>query len=750
MKYSFNIRKFNIEEQSPSLERERFILMKEISKKVDDVLRKYKITIGILARWIFSNASNVDPLFPHNGRNNHQLKKDIEGQGQGHLYPEILKELNLCNNFNNAIITLQGIIKSPSYQQSKNSPISLEIKGDWYTYSFITTDNNYSQLKPIHKNLYEKLKANYSGQSVNLNQMIVSLIIRYEALESGNQQLAVNPALYSRLARYGFAHELYASGLNSFCSSYCSLFPDIEKYFGSKGNFDDFKIISGKYFANPPFDEAVTKNMATKLINMMQMSTEYIAVFITLPAWDKFEALNLLVESGFMTLRHFVPKNQIKFFHYYENKYIDAVNTYFILLENKKTNLSGAIKNDLCSLFPSGKNKAGGGNGGGNAGGNGMIEEYPTSKKYFSTEDFITNTYYKKMITNKQNTSDNENEVERYRNDQNDHLVIKIKNAPSDIIINKNIKYSPLPPKYLRKIVEQFYSKRAKYDSKLLLSMHNRQGQEQESFSIYNNLSIALNLIFPEGLPAWPMNIMLVDLTYSCEHFDFIKKRLHECYTSFADFMTKTSMFQTFSLWWCINPRYLGINPPEFIDYFTKLHEEKLNFIFVSGNLDYHMTKSISFYTEQISYVLYLAQTYLVLSNQAPGGSFIFFFYSCDSSIFRQIIAILESSYSEIYLFNLFDGTNNSYIIGKNFIGISPINLDVIKTTVAELLQKYPDFGESFNIYSDDLRKVNHVVKHIFQNPKEISYLGKVFDISAVNVMRINRKINEFHDKKYS
>jgi hypothetical protein len=693
-----------------------------------------------------------------------QLKKDIEGQGQGHLYPEILKELQLCHKFNTAIASLQEIIKSPQYQIRKNAPIKMIVRGDWCIFVLDDTESKYSQLKPIHKNLYEKLKMNYNSNNLrigggsgsgdgsgsgsgimSLDALIISLVIRYEALESGNQQLAVNPKLYSRLSHYGFAHELFASGLNSFCSSYCSLFPDIEQYFGSKGNFDDFKILSGKYFANPPFDEAVTKNMAVKLIDALKSSNEYIAVFITLPAWDKFEALSLLENSGFMSLRHFVPKSQIKFFHYYENKYIDAVNTYFILIENKKSNLSYAIKNDLRAIFPNNKAMVGG--------------DGNDTKKYFSGTDINKNIRFNKIVEDGTDISaettksiiivNKEQEQEQAQAQAQENarppLLIKIKHAPSDMIIKSNIKFAPFPPKYLRAIVEKFYLQRALNDAKRLNSLEYNRKASVNYFSINNNITTALSLVFPEGLPSWPMNIMLIDLTYSCEHFTFIQNRLRECYIAFANFITKTAMFQMFNIQWCVNPRY---HETDFMEYFTNLHEEKLNFIFVSGNLDYYMTKSISFYTEQISYILYLAQTYIVLANQAPGGSFIYFFYSCDSPIFRQMINILQNSYTEIYLFNLFDGTNNSYIIGKDFIGISPENLATIKETLAKLLQEYPDFGESFNIYSDELRKRNHVIKHITWPPKDIKYLSKVFDLHNVS-NRIYKKINAFHDIKY-
>ena len=41
---------------------------------------------------------------------------------------------------------------------------------------------------------------------------------------------------------YGVNFELYGSAINALSDNYCSLFYDIEKYFGSKGNFFDIEL----------------------------------------------------------------------------------------------------------------------------------------------------------------------------------------------------------------------------------------------------------------------------------------------------------------------------------------------------------------------------------------------------------------------------------------------------------------------------------------------------------------------------
>lgn len=701
MRYKYHIYKYDINVQSPGIELCRYKLMNEIISDVKKILNKHNIKIDVLARWIFSNSAHrVDPIFPFDGINNVQLIKDISNLNKDAA--GIIKELNLTERFNNAIMELRNIY--PTINENK---YKIYNKTDWYYIDVINSKYKLAQCKPLHKNLYQKLQSFYTGDPNMLTSFIISIIIRYETLESGNLQLAVNPQFYQKLKRYGFAHELFASIFNCYFNSYCSLFPDLEQHFGSKGNFNDFEIISGLYVANPPFDEEVAKNMANKLVSILKSQTNYIGILITLPAWDNFEALSILEKSTFQSMKVFVPKNKINFFNYYENKSIPAVNTWFILIQNKKTNLAAGIKEDIKQVFFTNVMKGG---------------------------------------SNKANLIDSEGfQLVTHNKHKTNPLIVNIKHLNSGDLI-EDIKYYNEPQEYRLNAVKKFYIHKSKFDATRLIHILNVSRYAPIKFDIISNITSLLENIYDTNTYSYPMNVCCIDLTYSCDHFSFIHNRLKKNYTALNMFFLRDKLFSEININYYINPRYLYKDPKDYINYFTNISDTKMNFIFISGNLDYYESKAISYYTEQISYVLYLCQAYIVLSNQIIGGSFIYFFYSCDTPIFRKIIALFQNNYENVYLFHLFDGTNISYIVGKGYIGCS--DKYILKPIIEELIKMYPDFGENINIYSEELRNKHNVVKYITK-PATFSYLHNIYNYTALNTEYLNRKINTFLNAKY-
>ena len=61
--------------------------------------------------------------------------------------------------------------------------------------------------------------------------------------------------------KFNVTFECFASPLNCFYKQFCSAFPDVDCYFGSRGSFFDFKPKSGSFQANPPFSEEVMLGM---------------------------------------------------------------------------------------------------------------------------------------------------------------------------------------------------------------------------------------------------------------------------------------------------------------------------------------------------------------------------------------------------------------------------------------------------------------------------------------------------------
>ena len=367
---------YEINEISVLLELKRYELVHQIKKECSIFFNIHNLNIdvnNIIPRWIMLNLpkiKNIDPLLPYNGSNNIQLRKDLyfflDKKYNYTFIDNIIKELNLTEKFNNAIEDLKKFINSNFYKNNKDIIlINTELRSDnFYYFNLHKVPKKYTvdfEIK-LHKNVYQKLLKKYTKTNSDLLILLSCIIIRYETLESYNQQLAVNPEFYKYLhENYSVDFELFGSSINCFFKNYGSLFYDLEKYFGSNGYFNFIDLKKGFYVANPPFDEQIMKNMSSKFINFLDKSTSELSILITIPVWDiesygLYEALDILKKSKYIQYIEDVKKKRTIFYDYYKNKFISPCNIYFILLQNKKGsekyNIKNNMKNILLNFFP--------------------------------------------------------------------------------------------------------------------------------------------------------------------------------------------------------------------------------------------------------------------------------------------------------------------------------------------------------------------------------------------------------------
>jgi hypothetical protein len=101
----------------------------------------------------------------------------------------------------------------------------------------------------------------------NIIGFIYILFNRYNIFSSGNNQGSVLPSFKKFLKTYfNIKIELFGSPLNTSNTNYGSFFYDIDKYFGSLGNFFDINIKKGYYEINPPFDKCLIDKIFDKLL----------------------------------------------------------------------------------------------------------------------------------------------------------------------------------------------------------------------------------------------------------------------------------------------------------------------------------------------------------------------------------------------------------------------------------------------------------------------------------------------------
>jgi hypothetical protein len=136
--------------------------------------------------------------------------------------------------------------------------------------------------------------------------------------------------------------ELFGSPINHNLSKYCSLFPDIEKDFGSIGSIFciDKKIWNAnKYFvANPPFDELIMLKMTLMTIEVLNTYDNCCFIFI-IPDWrsnqnDKYknvsyETYDILTSSKHKKIEVIL---QPSYYDYFTSKYISIGSTKTIVL----------------------------------------------------------------------------------------------------------------------------------------------------------------------------------------------------------------------------------------------------------------------------------------------------------------------------------------------------------------------------------------------------------------------------------
>lgn len=276
---------YEINQISILLEIRRMKLIQQIKNKLQIILNKYNIDVNnIFPRWImlyFNKKSNffVDPIIPFFTKepNNKQLTIDIKNLHSDANSNKLIKKMDLKNKCNKCITILRKYIET-----NKNKIVHVKIikNNDFYYFQY----KNYEY--KLHEIIYDKLVKLCTIKN-NINDLIFCLILRYNTLESYNQQLAVNPDFYNYLKNtFNVNFELFASPFNCFFDNYCSLFYDLEKYFNSKGNFRNIRINQGFYVANPPYDETIMNKMTFKLLKRLNKSEYDLSFIIIIPVWN--------------------------------------------------------------------------------------------------------------------------------------------------------------------------------------------------------------------------------------------------------------------------------------------------------------------------------------------------------------------------------------------------------------------------------------------------------------------------------
>jgi len=230
-----------------------------------------------------------------------------------------LKEKGIVNSQQTIDMLLLNPIRKYCLSNSY-PPIKLDLK--W--------SDNTCIVGPIHINFHQR-QANFL--KLYKSQQIIPVILRYRTMDisherHSSQQWGISYEIYDQWYKMGARYEAFASPLNTrMCSSntsigashpakrpgaFCSLFPDIDKPFGSLGNFFDINILdyckpgNNIWCFNPPFVEDImvrgVKKLNETFSNLESMGHKNIKlqVFGILPHWEDSHAVVMVKESKYL------------------------------------------------------------------------------------------------------------------------------------------------------------------------------------------------------------------------------------------------------------------------------------------------------------------------------------------------------------------------------------------------------------------------------------------------------------------
>lgn len=372
-----------------------YIVTENLGIEIFSIKKSYPRTLtNLLSSWMFtlySFETNInDAFFPDNFDNIEPLKITL----LDFCKYDNNNEKNYENIIDNIIIEFIKFIKIQIniLNKYKTSPFYLNSKDNYNVSKKIISQQRENEIIQFYKfkinvsfgikdkrlinildnillpiDVYNKLKNNYTGNIRDIDIIIWIIIFRYQLLGSNNHQLGILPNIINSMCEdYNLQFECFASAINSSLKNYCSIYHDLEKYFGSQGNFFNINIKEGTYSFNPPYQKDIMDRGIYRLLHFLKAAKEenkILTFIMTIPIWDKegqelinqcnkidygdFEAIKDIKESEFFIGLRLISKNNFTYldhnFKLYKNKTIQ--NTYIIMLSTNKNSDFNKISN---------------------------------------------------------------------------------------------------------------------------------------------------------------------------------------------------------------------------------------------------------------------------------------------------------------------------------------------------------------------------------------------------------------------
>ncbi|GMH32614.1 hypothetical protein BSKO_00448 [Bryopsis sp. KO-2023] len=145
-----------------------------------------------------------------------------------------------------------------------------------------------------------------SVETEKFEEQVWCMLHRYQSLYGSGGvgagwQLATPHEVMAILRdEFHVSHECFASPLNCFLPSFCSVFPDTDHCFGSKGRFSESVFQGGGSFqAGPPYDTSIMRMLADAICSSLETVDGPLSIVCVLPDWDRCEPIERLKGSKF-------------------------------------------------------------------------------------------------------------------------------------------------------------------------------------------------------------------------------------------------------------------------------------------------------------------------------------------------------------------------------------------------------------------------------------------------------------------
>jgi hypothetical protein len=372
--------------------------LKNLGEKIFKNKKNVNRTLtNLLSSWMFTLYSkynfNDDPFFPTNYNYFDNLIKTLYDYSSIHNIKNIEKNINniidiIKESYKKLLFNIKEYEKSYFYLNNKNKLYIvknkiLEKRGDKniYFYQFHVKYNftfylSNIKLNNIINNIiipvdeYDKMIKNFKLSKIdykgNIDNLIWIILFRYQLLSSNNNQLAVLPSVLDKMNKeFNLNFECFASAINTNTKNYCSIYYDVEKYFGSKGSFFNTTFLDGCYSFNPPYQKDIIDNGIIKILDNLETSKILemkLTFIITIPIWDyegkeymkninsennndninygDMKIIKKIKNSKYFSGLRMISKKDFTYmdhnFHLFKNETIQ--NTYIIILSNYDNN----------------------------------------------------------------------------------------------------------------------------------------------------------------------------------------------------------------------------------------------------------------------------------------------------------------------------------------------------------------------------------------------------------------------------